>query len=286
MPPYRTAGARAPPVSATGRPWRAWRRASDRRPGTRTGARGRRRWPAAPPTDGRWRRTGRPSAPSTTVPRDCVSRNDAPSSAFAAVAPRHTSTAGATSAISASSHGLHAAHLAPPRRLVDAARAARLPLEVLDGVGQEDLAAIQSGGGSSPAPARRRPDRQTAHRPGPPGRRAARRRASPGASTGPGPAPPAWPSCRGRSACTPARRRRGRRAMPVSPWTPRPRRAAPAGPSAGLGRTAGAPCGRAIASGLTQRSKSAAATWPEPSAASRSGIRSRCAAVAISAARE
>src|SRR5262249_27275415 len=45
----------------------------------------------------------------TNFPRSRVTRNDAPRSAWAAVAPRHTTTRGFTSAISRSSQGLHAA---------------------------------------------------------------------------------------------------------------------------------------------------------------------------------
>lgn len=41
-------------------------------------------------------------------PRDCVTRNFFPSSAWAAVAPSRTTTRGRSIAISASSHGLHA----------------------------------------------------------------------------------------------------------------------------------------------------------------------------------
>src|SRR5207247_9518368 len=48
------------------------------------------------------------SGDSTNRPRSCVTRNDRPRSACAAVAPRHTTTVGRTCSSSASSHGRHA----------------------------------------------------------------------------------------------------------------------------------------------------------------------------------
>ena len=67
-----------------------------------------------------------------------VTLNGLPSSACAAVAPRQTMTRGLTSAISVSSHGRQAAISPRVRLLVDPALAARLPLEVLDDVGDVD----------------------------------------------------------------------------------------------------------------------------------------------------
>jgi len=60
---------------------------------------------------------------SKTWPRDCVTRNDFPSSACAAVAPSATTSRGRSADSSASSHGLHA----PTSRASGLAWMRRLP---------------------------------------------------------------------------------------------------------------------------------------------------------------
>ena len=76
------------------------------------------------------------------APRCAVTLNCLPSSACAAVAPRQMIARGFTSWISVSSHGRHAAISEALGLLVDAALAARLPLEVLHHIGDVDGRAI------------------------------------------------------------------------------------------------------------------------------------------------
>ena len=147
-------------------------------------------WTTGGPSRSRGARAGRGRA----TPRCAVTLKPRPRSACAAVAPRHTTARGRTTAISAVEPGLAGAHLAGVRLLVDAPLPPRLPLEVLHGVGDVDRAPVDA----RPRRARDRggvrPGRRTAGPPGPPRRQAAR--------------PPASP----RRAADPRRRRSGCRA--------------------------------------------------------------------------
>ena len=160
--------------AAPGLPGRA---SVSRRQVSRTDARGRRRWPAALPTDGRWRHgppVGRWSAPCLATASAGTTR---PARPLAAVArdtpapPAHQRNLGIEPRLEAAPRSSAASG--------GCGRATRLPLEVLDGVGHEDLRR-SSPAAPSRARARRRPDRQTAHRRDPPGRLGCSPTASPG----------------------------------------------------------------------------------------------------------
>ena len=150
--------------------------------------------------------TGAPSpsraAPATKrrmSPAAATPLNVRPSNACAAVAPRHTSTRGFTSAISVSSHGRQARDLAGVRLRVDAPLAARLPFEVFDDVGHVDVATVDARPLPALGRAACRPVRRKDAPPDPRHHQAARRPAS---------RPPAAGPRRRRSACRACRDRR------------------------------------------------------------------------------